>query len=343
MPPGLEFAQLLLRTGDSHQFVVASAGGFHQFSDSPRSMTTQEYKIEGHFSGHETFPLRQMWLKKAVDRVDSDGIVTKETFSDEDAIATFGVGRNMVASIKHWALACDVLREDTTKKHFVLDEIAREIYRDGGFDPYSEFPTTAWYAHWCLAGRGARSTTWFWLFNVLTAQTFTRDEILPALTKFAQSISGGKKLSQATLARDLETCVRGYAPRSASASIEEAAEPMLAELGLIQEERKGVFSFRRGPKSSLTDAFFAWALIDYWDRYHAGEQSLTFESAAYAAGSPGRVFKLDEESTAERLFALSDLSGGKLKWSDTSGLRQIYRGDFDPIRFKKSMMRKSYE
>jgi len=308
----------------------------------PQAMTAQEYKIEGHFSGHETFPLRQMWLKNAVEQV-RDGIVSKETFSDEGAIATFGVGRNMVASIKHWALACDVLREDPTKKHFVLDEVAREIYRDGGYDPYSEVPTTAWYAHWCLAGRGSRSSTWFWLFNVLTAQTFTRDEILPALTKFAQSVSGGRKLSQATLARDLETCVRGYAPRSASASVEEAAEPMLAELGLLQEERKGIFSFRRGPKSSLTDAFFAWALVDYWDRYHPGEQSLTFESAAYAAGSPGRVFKLDEESTAERLFALADLSGGKLKWSDTSGLRQVYRGDFDPMRFKKSMMRKSYE
>ena len=284
-----------------------------------------------------------MWLKKAVDRVTSDGIIAKEDFSDEQSIATFGVGRNMVSSIKHWALACEVMREDPSKKHFVLDETARDIYRDGGYDAYSELPTTSWYAHWCLAGRGSRSTTWFWLFNVLTAQTFTRDEILPTLTKYALSISGGKKLSQATLARDLETCVRGYAPRSASASVEEAAEPMLAELGLIQEERKGIFSFRRGPKSSLTDAFFAWALLDYWGRHHPAETSLTFESAAYAAGSPGRVFKLDEDSTAERLFALADLTGGKLKWSDTSGLRQIHRGDFDPTRLKKSLLRKSYE
>jgi hypothetical protein len=163
------------------------------------------------------------------------------------------------------------------------------------------------------------------------------------LAKFAQSISGGKKLSQATLARDLETCVRGYAPRSASSSVEEAAEPMLAELGLIQEERKGVYSFRRGQKSSLTDAFFAWALVDFWDRHYEGETSLTFETIAYSAGSPGRVFKLDEQSTAERLFTLSSLTDGKLKWSDTSGLRQIYRSDFDAQNFKRLMMKRSYE
>jgi hypothetical protein len=305
-------------------------------------MTTQELEI-AHFSGHETFPLRQMWLKKAVDRADRHWMVSKETFSDDSAIATFGVGRNMVSSIKHWALACEVMDDDPTRKHFVINDVARRIYVDDGYDPYSEYPTTAWYAHWCLAGRGRRSTTWRWLFNMLNAQTFTRDEVMPTLTKYAQSISAGKKLSQATLARDLETCLRGYAPRSASSSVEEAAEPMLAELGLIQEERKGVYSFRRGPKSTLTDAFFAWALVDFWDARHAGETSLTFESIAYGIGSPGRVFKLDEESTAERLFALSSLTDGKLKWSDTSGLRQIYRSDFDVNNFKRAMMEKSYE
>lgn len=306
-------------------------------------MATLDLPIEAHFSGHETFPLRQMWLKKAVDSADEHGIVPKETFSDDRAIATFGVGRNMVSSIKHWALACEVLREDASKGHFVVNDIAKGIYAADGRDPYSEHPTTTWYAHWCLAGRCKRSTTWFWLFNVLNSQTFTRDEVMPTLTKFAQSISPGKKLSQATLGRDLETCLRGYAPRSASSSVEEAAEPMLAELGLIQEERKGVYSFRRGPKSSLNDAFFAWALVDFWDIHHLGETSLTFESIAYGPGSPGRVFKLDEESTAERLFALSSLTDGRLKWSDTSGLRQVYRGDFDVNNFKRMMMEKSYE
>ena len=306
-------------------------------------MSIQQLQIDAHFSGHETFPLRQMWLKKAVESADEHGVVPKEIFSDDSAIATFGVGRNMVSSIKHWALACEVLREDASKRYFVINDVAKDIYATDGRDPYSEHPTTTWYAHWCLAGRGKRSTTWFWLFNILNAQTFTRDEVMPTLAKFAQSISAGKKLSQATLARDLDTCLRGYAPRSASSSVEEAAEPMLAELGLIQEERKSVYSFRRGPKSSLNDAFFAWALVDFWDTHHLGETSLTFESIAYGPGAPGRVFKLDEESTAERLFSLSSLTNGRLKWSDTSGLRQVYRSDFDVNNFKRTMMEQSYE
>lgn len=298
---------------------------------------------DAHFSGHETFPLRQMWLKKAVDMADADGLLSKNIFSDEKAIADFGVGRNMVASIKHWAIACDVIAEDESRRHFCLTPSGRAIFGAGGFDPYSESPVTAWHAHWCLAGRGTRATTWYWLFNIFSAQSFSRDEALPTLTKYALSAAKGKKLSQSTLSRDLDTCLRGYAPRAASASVEEAAEPMLAELGLLQEERKGVFSFRRGPKSTIPDAFFAWALLDYWTNYRRAESSLTIEAAAYAQGSPGRVFKLDEESVAERLFALADLTEGKLRWSDTAGLRQIHRGDFDPELLMTKLLRNSYD
>ncbi len=303
---------------------------------------TQPDKIDVHFSGHETFPLRQMWLKKAVDRADADNRLPKETFTDERAISDFGVGRNMVSAIKHWALACDVICEDESRRHFNVTSVGKQIFKHGGLDPYSENSVTAWYAHWCLAGKGVRSTTWYWLFNVFSAHSFNREEALPSLSKFALAAAGGKKLSSATLARDLDVCLRGYAPRAATSSVEDSAESMLAELGLLQEERKGVFSFRRGPKSTLPDAFFAWALLDYWSRHRKGETSLTFETTAYAAGSPGRVFKLDEESVAERLFSLSDLTNGKLRWSDTSGMRQIHRADFDAELLMKNLLEQAY-
>jgi len=114
--------------------------------------------IRAHFSGHETFPLRQMWLKKAYDQALEGGRVPKATFTDDDAIATFGVGKNMVASIRHWALACGVLHED--QGDFRVGELAGEILHDGGFDPYAENPSTAWLAHWQLAGRCSGRSSW---------------------------------------------------------------------------------------------------------------------------------------------------------------------------------------
>lgn len=296
--------------------------------------------MPAHFSGHETFPLRQMWLKKAFDKADSRGAIPKSTFSDEAAIAAFGVGKNMVSSIRHWALACGVMSEE--KDGFHVGGLATEILHDDGLDPYAENPTTAWLAHWQLAGRCYRSTTWYWLFNHVTAPTFTRQELEEPLARFARDLDPKHRLSTSTISRDLETCLRGYAPKTAGGSPEDFAEPLLGELGLLQEVHKGQYAFRRGPKASLHDGVFSYALIDFWDRTAEGQSSLAFEAIAYAEGSPGRVFKLDEESIAQRLIMLSDLTGGKLAWTDSAGLRQVHRKALS-VDDRKEMVRRAYD
>jgi hypothetical protein len=298
---------------------------------------------QAHFSGHETFPLRQMWLKKAFDRAESGGVVFKSTFTNDEAISEFGVGKNMVASIRHWALACNIISEvGAPSGAYILTDDAKLILRDGGLDPYSENPTTAWYAHWWLAGKGHRATTWKWLFNHVTTPTFSREELEAPLAEYARSLDANRKLSPATLSRDIETCLRGYAPRSAGGSPEDYAEPMLGELGLIFEERKGHFAFRRGPKATLHDGMFAYALLDFWESAAPGLSSLAFEAIAFGEGSPGRVFKLDEDSIAERLLALEDLTHGALSWTDTAGLRQVHRNINKTEKLSERMIERAY-
>jgi hypothetical protein len=296
--------------------------------------------VSAHFSGHETFPLRQMWLKKAYDQSVDGGFVPKSTFLDENAIASFGVGKNMVASIRHWAVACGVMRE--AEGGFLVGKLASEILQDGGLDPYAESPSTAWLAHWQLAGRCYRSTTWHWLFNHVTSPTFTRQELEEPLGLYARALDPKHRLSASTISRDLETCLRSYAPRSAGGSPEDFAEPLLGELGLLQEVHKGQYAFRRGPKASLHTGIFAYALVDFWDRAAEGQSSLAFETVAYAEGSPGRVFKLDEESIAQRLIALSDFTGRKLEWTDSAGLRQVHRKPMTREDIK-NMIRQAYD
>jgi hypothetical protein len=296
-----------------------------------------------HFSGHETFPLRQMWLKKVFDCAESNGLVLKSTFTDDNAISAFGVGKNMVAAIRHWALACNVITEEGAPSGaYKLTDAANAILRDDGLDPYSENPTTAWYAHWWLAGKGHRATTWKWLFNHVTMSTFSREELEALLAEYARSLDPKRKLSPATLSRDIETCLRGYAPRSAGSSPEDYAEPMLGELGLIYEERKGYFSFRRGPKATLHDGMFAYALLDFWNLTAPGLSSLAFEAIAFGEGSPGRVFKLDEDSVAERLLSLEDLTRGALSWTDTAGLRQVHRQINNTEKLTERMIERAY-
>lgn len=323
-------------------------GGFHQFAVSDSTIVSMKAiaksRSSAHFSGHETFPLRQMWLKKAFEQTVDGHRVPKASFADENAIASFGVGKNMVSSIRHWAMACDVLRESRDDPQFFeVSPIASEILRDGGLDPYAENPSTAWNAHWWLAGKGNRATTWRWLFNHVTAPTFTRQELEGPLEDFARKLDPKRKLSTSTLSRDLETCLRSYAPRFAGGSPEDFAEPLLGELGLLQEVHKGQYAFRRGPKATLHDGLFAYALLDYWDSSAEGLSSMAFETIAYGEGAPGRVFKLDEDSVAERLLGLRDLTDGFLAWTDTAGLRQVHRQNGDSEDLRREMIRRAYE
>jgi hypothetical protein len=295
-----------------------------------------------HFSGHETFTLRQMWLKKVFDQKTDANKIKKSAFTDNESIARFGVGKNMVSSMRHWALAANLI-SDGGPDDYVVHERAQSIFSDDGFDPYSENPNTAWFVHWQLAGLGKRSTTWFWLFNKVTAPSFSKADLEQPLADFANKFNTKRRVSASTLTRDIDTCLRSYAPRSGGGSPEDFAEPILGELGLIAEETKGTFAFRRGPKPTLSNGLFIYALIDYWELLDPSASSMAFESIVYGEGSPGRVFKLDEESVAERLFSLEEETSGVISWTDTSGLRQVLRKSWNSSEFRDLMLRKAYE
>lgn len=294
-----------------------------------------------HFSGHETFTLRQMWLKKVFDQKTQANKINKSVFTDDESISRFGVGKNMVASMRHWALATNLIRESQNDE-YELSNAAQAIFSNDGLDPYSENQNTAWLVHWQLAGLRHRTTTWFWLFNKVASPSFTKLDLEKPLSVFAAKFNMKRGISASTLTRDIDTCIRSYAPRSDAVSPEDFAEPMLGELGLITEESKGLFAFRRGPKPTLSDGMFIYALIDYWEALDSNANSMAFESIVYGEGSPGRVFKLDEESVAERLFSLEDFTGGIFSWTDTSGLRQVLRKSGNDSTFQSWILEKAY-
>ena len=114
-------------------------------------------------------------------------------------------------------------------------------------------------------------------------------------------------------------------PRLVTDSPEEMSEPLLGELGLIQQNVKGGFEFRRGAKRSLPSGVFAFALLDYWNRLEHAGSVMAFDRVAHDYGSPGRVFKLDETAVADRLIALEELTHGQIQWTEQAGIRQVTR------------------
>lgn len=291
------------------------------------------------FAGHETFPLRYGWLKKAydaaVEKADSTGNGAS-IFNDDAAIASFGVGRNMVISIKHWAIATGVLiaedRPGERAAHILPGETGKMLFGENR-DPYLEHPGSLWLLHWMLAGKPGRATVWHWAFNEFHEPTFDRELMRRRLQRRCDELNEAGRLgkdrtiSDITIRRDVECLVRTYFALTGGArrAPEDSIECPLAELGLIQKAGVGeLFRFRRGPKSSLPDEVFLFALLDFWRTYYPTRKSFSVDFLTFERGSPGQVFLLDEEAVAERLVRLDALTDGAVRWDESSGMRQLY-------------------
>lgn len=274
------------------------------------------------FAGHETFPLRILWLRKAYNAVRDGAPLT--VFKDDEAISRFGVGRNMAVSMRFWAQAAGIIELDG--KELRPTSLGDMLFGENGLDPFLEHPTSLWLIHWQLASSPDHTTTFFYCFNGLLGYEFRAGDLTRALELVVEQ--RGWRGAHKTIQNDVTVFLRSYSSRP-SGAMDDAAEPLLAELALVQEtSASGWYEFSVGPKPNLPDSLFAYALSAYWQRTHPDRATLAAELICHDAGSPGRVFKMDEDSVIERLMQINDTTAGALTWTDTAGLRQVQRNKF---------------
>ncbi len=256
----------------------------------------------------------------------------------------------MVQSIRHWAIAAGILayrQGESGGPRLETTDLGRIIFSDAG-DPFLEHPATLWLVHWRLASNPERTTTWYWAFNELNESSFDRDLLVQRLRQRIDLLreSGRLKesrLSEITVRRDVECFVRTYLAKSQSAKglHEENLESPLAELSLIQPMGVGGgFQFRRGPKPTLPDEVFLYGLVEFWRELYPTRREFSVEAISHDPGSPGRVFLLDEESVAERLANMADMTANAIQWDESTGLRQVYAQDIasvDSLQFLRRL------
>jgi hypothetical protein len=172
-----------------------------------------------------------------------------------------------------------------------------------------------------------RCTTWHYVFNRFPSTEFTRSSLSQFVLEEARR-SDAAQSSENSIRRDVEVFLRTYVGAAdLRASVgEDAFDCPLSELGLI-EARSGsdLFQLQRSPKPTLGDHAFLYALCDFWDAISEGQQTLAFSEIAHRQGSPGTVFRLDENSIADRLERLDAITASRLVYTETAGLRQVYR------------------
>jgi hypothetical protein len=293
------------------------------------------------FSGHESFPMRFRWLTKAVRHCEPDE--GRDSFARPDAMVTFGVGKNMVRSMRSWAISTRMLESEDSGGRIVRlrpTPLGEMLFGARGVDPFMEDPATIWLVHWSLASN-QRMATWFWAFNELRETEFERGQLVTKLLRASREMSK-RSIAQDTVERDVDCFLRTYVPSDPDKRLsrEELLDCPLTELGLIRRSgTPNTFTFIRNKHDSLPDEVFAYCLLIFWSGRPSNSESLRFDEIAFAAGSPGQIFKLTENAIVDRLHTLSSLTRNAIRYDDTAGLRQVLRHDnVEPL----SLLRNHY-
>ena len=277
-------------------------------------------KYKPKFSGHDTFPFRYAWLTKIAHYLEKGGISKIKEFEKNklQTMSEFGVGLNMVKSMRHWSQATKIC-----DKNFELTDFGKFVFsKKKAADPYLEKNETLWLIHWMIAS-DSNLTTWFYLFNYHPSIIVNREQIINELLQIGK-FSKWKGISPNTIKRDVDCFIRTYLVSHKKGEItEDSIECPLAELGLLnQTYTKNEFELHKGPKSSLSQSIFEFALHDYWSKQK--NQIITFEKLMYDYGSPGKVFQLDEKSLEGYLDGMSQSYNKVFQFDKgAGGLRQI--------------------
>ncbi|MFG7351165.1 DUF4007 family protein [Shewanella oncorhynchi] len=292
------------------------------------------------FGRHETFFLRYGWLTKGfwkyLEYIDKS---KTDIFKLDDAVVELGVGKNMVASIRYWLHATQLLQPDNSSSISTPSQIGLKLMgaaQKPGWDPYLEDEGTLWLLHWLIASNSASATTFFWFFNSYHKTHFTQDELRTALSDFVKE-SVGLKVSPATIKNDIAVLTRMYASTTndGKQSWDDVLDSPMAALDLIESGVNREFKSYASLKNTLPAEIVGYALSQIFEQRKV--TAIPVSELIYSQeGWPaiGAVFRLQESQALSLIEDAIDLFSEEFEINESAGIHQVYKtGNLQPIEF----------
>ena len=301
------------------------------------------------FSGHESFPFRYTWLPKALSGIAKN----PKVFEDEDsAMVAFGIGKNMVRSMRFWIEATGVA-QPAGEGGLKATPVGQLLFGSHGVDPFLEDAQSLWVLHWNLSTHVQHPLfAWEYLLNRWQESEIAESAVLRAFAQESERLTQ-KKLSSVTIKQHFEIFLHTYLPaRGRKREVaEDSLDCPLTELELLAvvgeretggRRREAVFAFQREEKPSISPALFAWALQDFWQKRFPNEKSLPARSVAMGVGGPGQIFKLPEQDILTRLAGLERTTHGAIVFQESDALPQVQRNrEADPLTLLRTAFQQS--
>ncbi len=291
------------------------------------------------FSRHETFQLRYGWLTKGFQNLAKE----PTAFQSDNVTVTFGVGKNMVAAIKYWLRACQMVENHS----YAFTDVGQLIFAEtDGVDPYLEDEGTIWLIHWLIATNPDMATSFYWFFNRFHKYEFTAQELLTALSDFTkEAVIATKRPSLGTIKNDALIIPRMYiqSKQNTRTTLEEVLDSPLALLHLITQTTEGkCYQSKLSARPTLPVGIIGFAVSQLLQQRNSTIipiEDLMHSRDHYPA--LGSTFRLTETDLLTKLESLVSYIPKTFEMRETAGLYQLYKlNEIEPLQYLKTYYKK---
>jgi hypothetical protein len=265
-------------------------------------------KVKTSFSGHDKFDCKIDWIVKGLKEFKKDSTIFSP-LKVENSISKLGLGINMIKSLNHWFKVLGLVDED---KLSMLGELILEK------DSYLENSDILWLFHWNLVKNKEKTTLYYLFFNYIYQYRFSKEDI--SIEIFNWLNKNEIKLSSNTINSDIDVFLKMYS----NSESDEINLSLLSDLNILTK-LKNSYSLNINSTAPISDDVFLYVLNDYINIFKLKENdSLSINDIQRGELSIQKIFCMSENKLFSKINQLYNLTNGKLSYSETAGIRQIY-------------------
>jgi hypothetical protein len=274
-------------------------------------------KIKIKLQGHEKFALREGWLNKGLIMVEKN----PAAFQGKDGPDIFGIGNNMVKSLRYWLKAFGLI-EEVPGKGARLTKMGELILHN---DPYFEDVFTIWLLHSYIAKNRDEATSWYMFFNKVGVQDLDKEQIERILLREITKYAAGVNFSEKSVGNDLDVILNMYGKTKELSDPEDKRNSPLSQLGLIKNIG-GKYTKNHPNRKDVNELIILQELANLLE----GKESIAIDDAINGENGLARIYQISTVTANEILDRLDALE--YIRVNRTAGLDVIYKTkDFSEI------------
>jgi len=179
-------------------------------------------------------------------------------FFDEFAFEKIGLGKNMVKSLRYWAVATSVMEESKNEQRQSIHRLTPFGQLLSSYDRFVRLPLTAAVLHVLLASNKEYAPTWYWYFNEFNQRAVSNEVLLASLNDWASN-QVNRQVSIHTLKRDLDCLKQMYTARARNDDDPEdiVSSPLSGLDVLLESKEHFIKSTPEWPQLELDALYFA--------------------------------------------------------------------------------------